>query len=125
MCGIYLTSKNFNDNLVLKKMKSISYRGPDNTTIIKKNNIILGHNRLSIIDLEKRSDQPFIYQNSLIVFNGEIYNYKILKKELIKKNYAFKTNSDTEVLLAMYCEYGYNCLKYLNGMSYSSGLTKP
>lgn len=116
MCGIYCSNFLYPDNIIEKKMASISFRGPDYTGIIKINNIILGHNRLAIIDLDKRSNQPFSYYHLKIVYNGEIYNYKELRSSLKKKGYSFNTESDTEVLAALYIEYGEECLKFLNGM---------
>lgn len=116
MCGIYCSNFSYPDNIIEKKMASISFRGPDHTGIIKVNNIILGHNRLAIIDLDKRSNQPFSYYHLKIVYNGEIYNYKELRSSLKKKGYSFNTESDTEVLAALYIEYAEECLKFLNGM---------
>ncbi len=79
--------------------------------------IVLGHNRLSIIDLDARSNQPFTYYDRLhIVFNGEIYNFKELKATLIRKGHQFRTTSDTEVICAAYLEYGDDCVTHLNGM---------
>ena len=71
--------------------------------------------RLSIIDLNNRSNQPFIKFNKILLFNGEIYNYLELKNEL-KKKYSFSTKSDTEVLLTAYQEYGENFCERLEGM---------
>lgn len=76
----------------------------------------LGHVRLSIIDLDARSNQPFKYNDNIfIVFNGEIYNYKELKKQYLT-DVIFRTESDTEVICAMYEKYGEKSVKYLNGM---------
>ena len=74
------------------------------------------HARLSILDVEKRSNQPFEDGPYKLIYNGEIYNYLEIKKELIKKNYKFKTQSDTEVLLKSYIEYGEKCVNYFDGM---------
>ncbi len=94
------------------------HRGPDYTgTYYDENFAALGHNRLSIIDLSEAANQPFtdISGRYHLVFNGEIYNYKELKQELGSR-YSFKTNSDTEVLLAAYSVWGKACLARLNGM---------
>ena len=112
MCGItgFLGFKNIdNPEAVINLMgKSINYRGPDNfsTWIDYEDEVALAHNRLSIIDLDSRANQPMFDQakNFIIVFNGEIYNFHNLKKEItqIYKNtdhFKWKTNSDTEVLL--------------------------
>jgi len=68
--------------------------------------VYLLHTRLAIIDLDKRANQPFYYNNLVIVFNGELYNYIELKEKLIKQGYQFVTNSDTEVLLKIVDAYG-------------------
>ena len=102
-------------HLMLQAQK---HRGPDHTGVyLDEGFAVLGHNRLSIIDLSEAANQPFSdatgrYQ---LVFNGEIYNYKELKKELASF-YSFKTSSDTEVLLATYLKYGENCLQKFRGM---------
>ena len=75
---------------LLKNLNTINYRGPDNTSIMKINNVLLGHNRLSVIDLEQNSNQPMTSScgRYVIIFNGEIYNYLDLKKQI--KNYVLK-----------------------------------
>ncbi len=95
-----------------------NYRGPDATGIWQNDHVILGHNRLSIIDLSVAANQPY-YREDLalrIAFNGEIYNYKALKIELLRKGYEFYTSSDTEVILVAYSHYGREVVKYLVGM---------
>ncbi|GAA4937470.1 asparagine synthase (glutamine-hydrolyzing) [Algibacter agarivorans] len=116
MCGIYLTNIPYEESLVKEKLESISFRGPDYTGIEKVNNLTLGHLRLSILDLDARSHQPMIHENIHIVFNGEIYNYKDIRAELLAKGYLFKTESDTEVLLIGYKEWGEDVLQRINGM---------
>ena len=74
------------------------------------------HSRLSIIDLDKRSNQPFKYEKYIIIYNGEIYNFIEIRKNLLGLGYKFSTNSDTEVLLMAYIEYGEDCVDYFNGM---------
>jgi asparagine synthase (glutamine-hydrolysing) len=116
MCGIYGTTIPFSDSIVQLKMEKIKFRGPEYTGIQRFGEVVLAHNRLAIIDLDPRSNQPFNYLHLSIVFNGEIYNYKDIRKELEKKNYHFRTNSDTEVICAAYLAYGYECVKKFNGM---------
>ena len=116
MCGIYLTNIPYNDNVVINKLNSISFRGPDYTGVKKVNDLTLGHLRLSILDLDERSHQPMIHDNFHIVFNGEIYNYKDIKSELLEKGHQFNTESDTEVLLIGYKEWGEEILQKINGM---------
>ena len=123
MCGIsgiyYKSSPEKNpEKKVSDLLNPINYRGPDNIGIITSNKICLGHVRLSIIDLSKDANQPMLSSSKeglIIVFNGEIYNYIELKKRLEPK-YLFKTDSDTEVILNAYLEWGENCVKEFNGM---------
>lgn len=116
MCGIYLTNIPFNEKEIRIKLKSISYRGPDYMGVKSKDNMTFGHLRLSILDLDPRSHQPMVYENLTIVFNGEIYNYKDVKKELKSNGYNFSTESDTEVLLIGYKYWGKAILEKINGM---------
>jgi asparagine synthase (glutamine-hydrolysing) len=116
MCGIYLTNKTFSEQQVCKKIEKIKFRGPDYTGYKKVDNVSMGHVRLSIIDLDKRSNQPMSYFHYHIVFNGEIYNYLEIKKELISLGHKFTTESDTEVLLHSYEQWGVKVLQKLNGM---------
>lgn len=116
MCGIYLTNIPFTKTEIRSKLKSIDFRGPDNIGINTYNNVSLGHLRLSILDLEERSNQPFNYKNLHITFNGEIYNYTDIKTELIALGYEFSTESDTEVLLIGYYHWGDAIMSKLNGM---------
>lgn len=121
MCGIYGSTILYKESQIEDKLERTSFRGPDQMGWkiypSDKQSITLGHNRLSIIDLDARSNQPFSYgENIEIVFNGEIYNFKDIKDVLHKKGYSFKTTSDTEVICAAYLEYGESCLNHFNGM---------
>lgn len=117
MCGIYGSTKMYSDIIIRKKLDRMKHRGPDYSNFVNlENKVILGHNRLSIIDLDKRSNQPFYYHGLYIVFNGEIYNYPVIKKLLLDFGYDFQTTSDTEVICAAYLHWGYECLTYFNGM---------
>ena len=116
MCGIYITNINYSSESVVDKLKEINFRGPDNLTVEKVEDITMGHLRLAILDLDKRSNQPYTYKNFHIVFNGEIYNYKSIQTELEILGYQFETSSDTEVLIKGYAEWGINVLEKLNGM---------
>jgi len=119
MCGILgfigedLPSKTKIEN----SLNKISHRGPDNKEYkIIDDNCFLGHTRLSIIDLETRSNQPFSLDGYYISYNGEIFNFQDLKNELEIIGYIFKTKSDTEVLLYSYIHWGEKCVEKLNGM---------
>jgi len=116
MCGIYGSTKRYEDVVIHKKLDRIKFRGPD-ASIFKtfSERVTLGHNRLAIIDIDERSNQPFSYLNVHIVFNGEIYNFQEIKKKL-EPTFLFKTGSDTEVICAAYSAWGFDCLKHLNGM---------
>lgn len=114
MCAI--NGFNFKDEgLVLKMNETTSHRGPDDTGVFLDENLTLGHNRLSIIDLSRDAHQPMKKKDLTIVFNGEIYNFKELKEEL-KNKFEFKTKSDTEVILAGYSIYGETFIERLNGI---------
>lgn len=121
MCGIYGTTLRYEPDVIRHKLSLMRFRGPDyqgytSVPTPEGKTVILGHVRLSIIDLDARSNQPFKYNDNIfIVFNGEIYNYKELKKRYLT-DVIFRTESDTEVICAMYEKYGEKSVKYLNGM---------
>jgi asparagine synthase (glutamine-hydrolysing) len=124
MCGIVgFISKEKNSpakerEILLDKMcKIITYRGPDEQGTVVKDRAALGMRRLSIIDI-KSGQQPIYSEdgNLAIVFNGEIYNFQELKKELESIGHSFKTHSDTETILHAFEEFGPNCLEKLRGM---------
>jgi asparagine synthase (glutamine-hydrolysing) len=118
MCGIVGIIGSYNVSQLDGMLISQSHRGPDATgKYFDENYAALGHNRLSIIDLSEQSNQPFLDPSGryALVFNGEIYNYIELKAELLGQ-YDFKTESDTEVLLAAFIIYGKKCLEKFNGM---------
>ena len=118
MCGFLGFWPNFkiNKNQFQNNLSRINYRGPDYSNVKQIDDVILGHNRLSIIDLKAQSNQPLVSSCGRynIVFNGEIYNYIELKNEI--NDYKFITNSDTEVILASFAKWGEKCLSKLNGM---------
>ncbi|MDC3036417.1 asparagine synthase (glutamine-hydrolyzing) [Candidatus Pelagibacter sp.] len=119
MCGISaIFGKNSSDfKLINNLVDGLHHRGPDHAGISKINeNLIFGHNRLKIIDLSDKANQPFSYKNIKLIFNGVIYNYIELKKEITEEIYKFKTKSDTEVILASYLKWGDSCFKKFTGM---------
>ncbi|MBT5954891.1 asparagine synthase (glutamine-hydrolyzing) [bacterium] len=117
MCGIYGINKILDEEIILSKLKLMESRGPDKTNISFPNRMVsLGHVRLSIVDLDSRSSQPLTIGNYCIVFNGEIYNYKKLRRNLIHCGVKFVTESDTEVLLQAYIKWGDKVLDIINGM---------
>lgn len=116
MCGIYLTNISEDEHKLREKLELIKYRGPDNMSIQSIGKVSMGHVRLSILDLDSRSNQPFQFDGLTIVFNGEIYNYQSIREELMKMGCSFKTDSDTEVLIQGYKVWGEGVLERLNGM---------
>lgn len=123
MCGILgqINHKDisFSNKEIFKKALDLQeHRGPDDSDIHVGKKFIFGHRRLSIIDLASHAKQPMTSTcgNYTLVFNGEIYNYKEIKKDLIEKNYLFRTSSDTEVLLNAFIEYGIECINQFIGM---------
>ncbi|MGZ3899156.1 MAG: asparagine synthase (glutamine-hydrolyzing) [Bacteroidia bacterium] len=130
MCGITgILSQNLNlekrEGIVQGMNKCLAHRGPDNDGIWNGEDITLGHRRLSIIDLSPESNQPFFsFDNRyIIVYNGELYNYRDLRLQLQRSAYGtveipyfFKTSSDTEVILAAYIRWGKQCLQFFSGM---------
>jgi len=121
MCGIagFIDSNYSRDSgleLLENMLASIAHRGPDARGKWNEEHVFLGQNRLSIIDLSEASNQPFLYEDLVISFNGEIYNYIEIKEELIKKGHHFTTQGDTEVICAAYKEYGERCVEQFMGM---------
>ncbi|MEI6681821.1 MAG: asparagine synthase (glutamine-hydrolyzing) [Bacteroidota bacterium] len=137
IAGIISVNEAVTPSLIQGMTDIISYRGPDDygyfafnsdsgmgypykdhCTMDQPYNLFFGHRRLSIIDLSEAGHQPFSYLNQRywITFNGEIYNYVEIKNELISKGYMFRSNTDTEVILASYHEWGVECLQKFNGM---------
>jgi asparagine synthase (glutamine-hydrolysing) len=126
MCGIagFFSSSQIvidnSENILNNMLSVISHRGIDSVgkCIVDVDNTIvaLGHNRLSILELTEVANQPFIFKNLTLVFNGEIYNYKELAEILISNNYTIDSNSDTEVLIKMFHLKGTKAISYFNGM---------
>ena len=122
MCGIagYFGRKPPNEGAIDKTLSLMKNRGPDHQAYksfsFKDIQVCLLHSRLSIIDLDSRSNQPFTIGNKTIVYNGEIYNYVELRKALIDRGIELKTQSDTEVLLHYYSLYGEKCVQHFEGM---------
>ena len=120
MCGINGIYKfsgiSYSPDLIEGMNDALAQRGPDAEGVFRDDHVHLGHRRLSIIDPTDQSNQPFKSADGryVIVFNGEIYNYREIKKDI--DDYPFSTDGDTEVVLAAYAKYGENCLRLFNGM---------
>ncbi len=117
MCGIF--GFNFEDRNIIKKMGDIlNHRGPDDEGYFLDENVSLGHKRLSIIDLSKKGQQPMSNEDGSIwiTYNGEIYNFKELRKILKKMGHKFYSDTDTEVIIHSYEEWGIKFLDKIRGM---------
>lgn len=118
MCGIICGESNsLNINEIKHSLQAILHRGPDEQSFVQfKENAFMGHTRLSIVDLSG-GQQPLINEDSSIiaVVNGEFYDYEELHNKLTQKGHVFKTQSDSEILIHLYEEYGTECLQYLHG----------
>lgn len=117
MCGISgFYDANGTPELLRAMLRTLKHRGPDNHGIYFNSPLGLAHNRLAVIDLSERSNQPMHYDDVTIVLNGEIYNYREIREKLELKGYRFTTLSDTEVVAAAYLEWGDYCVHYFVGM---------
>lgn len=116
MCGII--GFNWTDKKKIRSLAELmNHRGPDQQDYFVDKSVSLGHKRLSIIDLSNNGKQPMSDSKDeiFIVFNGEIFNFKTIKEDLILKGCKFKSNTDTEVIIYAYKEYGYKCLEKFEG----------
>lgn len=123
MCGIcgiaYHDLVHIPDEVLLTTMRdSMTHRGPDDAGNYMGKGIALASRRLAILDLSERGHMPMSTPDGRywIVYNGEVYNYRELRQGLAAKGYTFQSNTDTEVLLHLYAEYGPLMLDFLNGM---------
>ena len=120
MCGLIaaFTGSNALEPVIRLAMQRMHRRGPDGEGFWQEDSVYLGHRRLAIIDLDQRAAQPMhsACGRYVIVFNGEIYNFRALRDELISQGVAFSTTSDTEVILALFAAEGEAMLPKLHGM---------
>ena len=118
MCGIAGFTGGGNRSDLENMIAAIKHRGPDNTGFFECGNIFMAHSRLSILDLSPAGHQPMKCGDDSVVvsYNGEIYNFKELREGLKKKGHKFLSDTDTEVVVYLYKEYGEDCFKMLNGM---------
>ena len=119
MCGIngiIFKNSKIDENKILSMNELLSHRGPDQSGYIKHKNFLLGHTRLSILDTSSKGFQPMTNDGKYwIAYNGEIYNYRDLKRELVEKNHKFFSETDTEVVLNAFKEWGDDCFRRFNG----------
>ena len=120
MCGILgqIANKPIDENKFQKTLLLMNHRGPDDNGVYFDKNLAFGHTRLSILDLSNHGHQPMINENEnyVLIYNGEVYNFKEIKKELEKKGHTFHSHSDTEVILNGFIEYKEKIVDKLNGM---------
>lgn len=120
MCGILGYSGRFDPGALQRGLDCIAHRGPDDSGLVvdQGSGIGLGHRRLSILDLSPLGHQPMVAGEAgvTIIFNGEIYNFRELRRDLESRGHAFRGHSDTEVILALYLEHGERMLPMLNGI---------
>src|SRR5437868_3382590 len=124
MCGITGLITQNSEARIGAMLKSIEHRGRDDegvwtsTISDEGQSVCLGHRRLSIIDTSSAGHQPMLSHDGrfVVILNGEIYNYRELREQLETKGHSFRTQTDTEVLLSAWAEWGINCLPRLNGM---------
>jgi len=115
MCAVFGILGDFNPSQARQALSSMGHRGPDYCGIVEQKGLFFAHNRLSIVALDARAHQPMSHGEILLSFNGEIYNYKVLRQEL-SRDFSFKSDSDTEVLLAAYKKWGLEFVDHLVGM---------
>ncbi len=115
MCGIFGIIGEYDEQKAKSALARISHRGRDKCGIVQEQNLFFAHQRLSIQDTSSSAHQPIKYENILLSFNGEIYNFKELKREL-ESDFSFKTDSDSEVIIASYKKWGVDFVNHLRGM---------
>lgn len=119
MCGVFgAFNLGVDESILCSCVKKLTHRGPDGEGRWKDRYIWLGHRRLSILDLSDKGKQPMSYCNGryVITYNGEVYNYLELREELESLGHVFKSSTDTEVVIAAFCEWKEKCLNKFNGM---------
>ena len=115
MCGI-LGFNWKNQDIIEKMIRSLKHRGPDDDGFYIDDNVSLGNTRLAVLDTSEKGHQPMVFGHLVIVYNGEIYNFKQLRQQLKSEGYVFNSDTDTEVVLYSYHLWGPACVEQFNGM---------
>ena len=113
MCAIFGILGDYDENIAKSALKKLSHRGPGYCGIVQRERLFFAHQRLSILDTHARSHQPLKHLHILVSFNGEIYNFQEIKRQLA---FDYQTDSDTEVFIAAYLKWGVEFVKHLRGM---------
>src|SRR5512134_2710306 len=118
MCGIFGCVGNLPERHAAACLDTLQHRGPDGQGLWRTDEVTLGHRRLSILDLSPAGSQPMAYEDGRfrITFNGEIYNFLEIRQDLERRGHRFNGDSDTEVILAAYAQWGADCVERFNGM---------
>jgi asparagine synthase (glutamine-hydrolysing) len=122
MCGINVIVSKFKFGAdeprksIIGMNARIRHRGPDDEGCFEHENIGMGHVRLSILDLSEMGHQPMQFENLVITFNGEIYNYREIRRELVQLGHQFVSGTDTEAILHAFSEWNTGCIEKLSGM---------
>jgi len=118
ICGLVTNAFPVDRQEIEWMTESLKHRGPDDCGYFINSTVAFGHRRLSIIDLSQNGHQPMANEDNTVqlVFNGEIYNFQEIRKQLERKNHQFKSSSDSEVIVHAYEEWGTNCFSHFNGM---------
>ncbi len=115
MCAVFGILGEYNSSAARAALGRLVHRGPDFCGVTQRDNLFFAHQRLGITDIHSRSNQPLAHEKILLSFNGEIYNFKELKDEL-RNDFDFKTQSDSEVIIAAYLKWGIDFVSHLRGM---------
>ena len=116
MCGIIGSKGKYSEAQIREAAKSISHRGPDAFASYAHKDVVLAHHRLSILDLSENGAQPYHFEHLSLVFNGEIYNFQSVRKQLLQEGYEFTSYSDTEVLIKAFHKWGCKAVDHFIGM---------
>jgi asparagine synthase (glutamine-hydrolysing) len=116
MCAIVGFNSVNKNNILERMLDTVNHRGPDDRGIYKDDFVSLGHNRLSILDLSNHGHQPMIFEDLVIIYNGEVYNFQDIKQELVLLGYKFFSDTDTEVVLKAYHKWGIKAVDKFIGM---------